>query len=574
MLIEPSKQNWREFPVEVKLEMLKRLKSTPPRKSNRTSYAPQDPTERQALFLSLKDEREVFYGGAAGGGKSSCLLMAALEYVHIPSYAALLLRRTYQDLAKPGALMDRAHQWLRGTGARWNEQKKQWTFPSGATLTFGYLETANDKYQYQGAEYQFVGFDELTQFSESSYTYLFSRLRRLEASEVPLRMRSASNPGGIGSRWVNERFIPDDFTPERAKEARVFWKDGRAFIPARLDDNPHLDRVEYAASLNELDPVTREQLLRGDWQITERGNILSMWDEQRHVITWEQFARVFGSKHIPFTWLLGVYQDWGTTPEHPCVTSWFATVPENVPDVNGIKLAGKVFLYRAYTTWDATVREVANVLTEKMAPHGERARVRRWQMSHEAASERIAYQREHDLPFVAWETGKTRGIAQLRNSLEPVELNKSDPFSPHMEGHCLLYHIVNTEQRVYPRDDDGLARHRAEAPAYKWATLKSGEPTTQLVPHALFNDAMDTVRAAAADYWPKVLPRTIDETVEFTLQTRAPDLAIETIDQDPNRFRQGAIAARERAMGSIRREVDKPSFSSAQARAEFERNQR
>jgi hypothetical protein len=782
---------------------------------------PQSPTERQSLFLGLTDEREVFYGGAAGGGKSSALLIAALEYVHIPGYAALLLRKTYADLSKPGALMDRAQQWLHGK-AHWSDKTKTWTFPSGATLSFGYLETENDKYQYQGAEFQFCverdtpilmgdgsykpihqievgdavatlqgirsvrrvvrvgrkpcvrvtnqfnqsttiselhpfltscgwvsplslrpilyrdaysigeslreqlpeshthalcssgyqlpveppspqiqqsthrtatfaslvdgqngfsafddlrraivrpqawtarailfapalplaascnddgyhqrgfphalsasafsssdfdyrdvrdfcgelslaisqatdlisiplpdgaeasshaclnldgrdciqehshlarcrynhpytkerldsvenvlpsrvdislageqevwdltvehaahyvtyggiisrncGFDELTQFSESAYLYLFSRLRRLETSDVPLRMRSASNPGGIGSRWVNERFVPDQFTPDQAKEARVFEKSGRAFVPARLDDNPHLDRVAYAESLNELDPVTREQLLRGDWQITERGNILSMWDENRHVITWTQFAQVFGFNHIPMTWLLGVYQDWGSTVDHPCVTSWFATVPANCPPISGVKMAGKVFLYRQFVTWDATVREVAEAINVKMGKHGEKSRTNRWQMSHEASSERLAYQREHGLPFVAWPTGKTRGIAQLRNALEPVEINKTkDPFNSFLDGHCLLYHVVADAQRVFPRDDDGLARHRAEAPAYKWAVLKSGEPTTALVPHALFNDAMDTVRAAGADYFPMVLPKTLAEKVD------------------------------------------------------------
>lgn len=515
-------------------------------------YTPQAPTDRQKLFLDLKDEREVFYGGAAGGGKSSCLLMAALEYVHVKGYAALLLRRTYQDLSKPGALMDRAHGWLRGTGAKWNEQKKQWTFPSEATLTFGYLETENDKYQYQGAEFQFIGFDELTQFRESSYTYLFSRLRRLQGSDVPLRMRSASNPGGVGANWVHERFVPDDFTPDQARETKVFWKEGddsdgqftrRAFIPARLDDNPHLDRVEYAASLQELDAVTREQLLRGDWQISERGDILSMWDERAHVITWTQFKEMYGTPHIPLTWLLGIYQDWGTTADHPCVTSWLATAPANAP------LAGKVFLYRGMMTWDATVREVALEIAQKMSRDGERSRTRRWQMSHEASSERIAYQREHGLPFQAWKTGKTRGIAQLRNALELVDTHLPHPFNPSIKGCPKLFFIVDDGELINPQTDEGLARWRAEAPAYHWATLKSGEPTTSLVPYALFNDAMDTVRAAAADYWPNVKPKTIDEIREEKI---APSIRAVNIPKLPKEEQDRAVQSRELQLDMIK----------------------
>ncbi len=203
------------------------------------------------LFLTLPIA-EILYGGAAGGGKSDALLMAALQFADVPGYAALLLRRSYADLALPGAIMDRSKEWLQGTAARWHEQTKTWTFPSGATISFGYLEHEQDKYRYQGAEFQFVGFDELTQFSESQYRYLFSRLRKGVQSGLPLRMRAATNPGGLGHDWVRQRFL-------------VERDPARLFVPARLADNPHLDRAAYEASLARLDPYTRRQLLEGDW---------------------------------------------------------------------------------------------------------------------------------------------------------------------------------------------------------------------------------------------------------------------------------------------------------------------
>lgn len=217
------------------------------------------PTQKQAEFL-LHFEREVFYGGAAGGGKSDALLMGALMFVEQPDYHALLLRRTYPELSMEGSIMDRAEHWLSGTAAHWNAEPRRWEFPSGASLTFGYLQNERDKYRYKSSQFDYIGFDELTGFTFSQYRYLFSRLRKLKTSSIPSRMRSASNPGDIGHNWVKQRFIVEG-------ELK-----GRPFIPARLEDNPYLDAVEYELSLAQLDAVTRAQLRSGDWNILSAGN--------------------------------------------------------------------------------------------------------------------------------------------------------------------------------------------------------------------------------------------------------------------------------------------------------------
>lgn len=218
------------------------------------------PHSKQAQFL-LDTRPEVLFGGSAGGGKSWALLVAALQFVDRPGYAALILRRTYQDLAQPGAIMDRAIEWLRPhPGVRWNSETHTFTFPSSARLTFGYLDARWDHLRYQGSELQFCCFDELTQFDEAPYRYLFSRLRRLEGSDVPLRMRSASNPGGPGNDWVRARFV----------DAR---EPGRGFIRAGLADNPSLDQEAYIQSLSHLDPVARRQLLEGDWSARPEGGL-------------------------------------------------------------------------------------------------------------------------------------------------------------------------------------------------------------------------------------------------------------------------------------------------------------
>lgn len=121
-----------------------------------TKYIPYDPTPKQRAFLLMNNSKEILYGGAAGGGKSVAQLMAALQFVDVPGYSAILFRKTYADLSLPGALIDMSKQWLmpfvESKEVKWSEKEKQYVFPSGATLNFGYLESANDCYRYQGAE--------------------------------------------------------------------------------------------------------------------------------------------------------------------------------------------------------------------------------------------------------------------------------------------------------------------------------------------------------------------------------------------------------------------------------------
>lgn len=202
---------------------------------------------------------DAFYGGAAGGGKSEALLMGAAQYVEVPGYSALLLRRTYPDLSQPGALLDRSKEWWGHTAAKWNAEQKEWRFPAGSVIRFGHMENLNAINNYYGSEYQFIGFDEATQFVLEMVTKMFARLRRRRHLPVPLRMRMGSNPGGIGHEWVKQRYLIDGPS------------EGRVFVPANVIDNPTLDYDEYVRSLNELDPVTRAQLLEGDWDVAGAG---------------------------------------------------------------------------------------------------------------------------------------------------------------------------------------------------------------------------------------------------------------------------------------------------------------
>jgi hypothetical protein len=239
-----------------------------------TDYIPHYPEPPQEASLSLVC-LESLYGGAAGGGKSDALLMGALQYVDIPGYAAILFRRVFPELGKAGGLIPRSKEWLSSTDAVWNENDRKWTFPSGATIEFGHIQREDDVRDYGSTEYQYIGYDELTEFTEFQWTFLLSRLRRPSdprnpLSQVPLRARGASNPGGRGHRWVKRRFIDREPNPEDPEDTPEKCA-RRIFIPAKLEDNPHVDREAYRESLAMLDPQTRAQLEDGDWNVREPG---------------------------------------------------------------------------------------------------------------------------------------------------------------------------------------------------------------------------------------------------------------------------------------------------------------
>lgn len=223
-------------------------------------FCPEEPSLTQKVFLRTY-AIEALFGGAAGGGKSSALLMSAMQYVDVPGYSAMLFRRTYADLALPGALMDRFQTWIAPYDeVRWNANNYTATFPSGARIGFGYLNNQQDYLRYKGAEFQFIGMDEVTEIREADYRYMFSRLRRPASgplSQVPLRMRAATNPA---PNWVRQRFIVEGKTS------------GRVFVPSMLTDNPGIDAESYRQTLSALDPIERRRLEFGDWWATTLGS--------------------------------------------------------------------------------------------------------------------------------------------------------------------------------------------------------------------------------------------------------------------------------------------------------------
>jgi hypothetical protein len=244
----------------------------------------------QTDFLAA-NEREVFYGGARGGGKTYSLLIAPLRFVDKPTSRALLIRRSMPELRD--VIFQTQQLYPKAVpGAKFKTQENTWHFPSGARIEFGYCENLTDVLRYQGQSYSWIGVDELPQYeSPDVWHFLRSSLRSADPS-IPLHFRATGNPGNRGSRWVKELFI-DPAEPNTRFTKKVEYElNGRTlsteitrkFIPASVWDNPYLTQdSSYIAMLASLPEVKRKQFLYGDWDVVEDG-AFSEFNRSTHVV--------------------------------------------------------------------------------------------------------------------------------------------------------------------------------------------------------------------------------------------------------------------------------------------------
>lgn len=219
-------------------------------------YWPVVPTLAQMTALSLDHVPDLMYGGAKAGGKSIFMLLAASYYAWHPKHRALLLRKTYKDLTRPGALLDVAKNWwVKMPGVEYKAQDMKFIFESGATIEFGHLGNANAHKDHQGSENTFIGIDEASLIPHNQIDDMRLALRKSIHIDLPLQFRLTCNPGDISHEYLKRRYVD-------ARNTSM-----RMFIPAKSNDNPHLDSEEYARQFDGKTEVERRQLLHGDWSV-------------------------------------------------------------------------------------------------------------------------------------------------------------------------------------------------------------------------------------------------------------------------------------------------------------------
>ena len=294
-----------------------------------------EPQEKQKIFMS-RTEDEALYGGAAGGGKSDALVIEALRQVHIPHYKALILRKTYKQLSE---LIEKSQNYYKRAfpRAKYNGSSYTWSFPSGAIIRFGNLHHTSDKLNYQGHAYDYIAFDELTQFEYDEYMYLLSR-NRPNGPGTKVYIRSTANPGGIGHGWVKERFI-DAMPPMTTKTETVVIENpsggvikrkmSRIFVPSLIFDNTALmeNDPNYISRLASLPKAEKQALLYGDWN-SFSGQVFTEWVDDPEHYDDRVHTHVISPFLVPEDW--SIWQSYDHGYSRPFSVGWYAVSPDKV----------------------------------------------------------------------------------------------------------------------------------------------------------------------------------------------------------------------------------------------------
>lgn len=297
------------------------------------------PNNRQIEFFNAT-HRHVAYGGARGGGKSWAMrrkfVLLALQYAGLK---LLLLRRTLPELRENHILPLQAE--LTGV-AKYNADEKAFTFTNGSRIKLGYCDSEADAFQYQGSEFDVVGFEEATLFTDTMIQFILTANRSTRPDFKP-RAYYTMNPGGPSHSYFKRLFIDRDFHLNEKPDDYIF-------IPAKVYDNTVLmeNNPEYINVLKALPDELRKAHLDGDWNIFI-GQVFREFRSDDHVVN---------KFDVPGDWIKFRAMDWGFSKPY-CVI-WGAV------DFDGV-----IYIYRELAgikegTIDTGTQETANEVAKKV----------------------------------------------------------------------------------------------------------------------------------------------------------------------------------------------------------------
>jgi len=260
-----------------------------------------------------------------------------------PGYRALLLRRTYPELADTH--IERVVLEQFSINASYGKTEFKLRFPNGSVLQFGHCEDDSTVSKYLSTEYDWIGFDEASTFDERHYLWISSRARSTKPG-VQALVRCASNPGGTGALWLKRRYIDKDITFD---EDEAFNPDEYEFIPSKLTDNPYLGD-DYRKRLLALPSAAlRRAYLYGEWDCFE-GQEFAEWKQDRHVV--DEIPTINGKPITEIPWIECFRAvDWGYTENGCC--GWYACLPD-----------GRLLKFKEFVFKTTIAKNVAKAIKE------------------------------------------------------------------------------------------------------------------------------------------------------------------------------------------------------------------